>query len=739
MTYTNTPAVVSQQTTSYSSGNIPYSSIAVLADIPHSAQLEVERIFTTDRDGSASTILTFLSDPAITTAQKKAVFIIPITRCTLNTTTKNITAINLPQTGDVYNYIAGAYTIKVPILSSSTVTVRRKTVSNEPLVNWVPGSRLTSKQLNLSTTQSLYLIQEALENIGTSLTIQTTQITAASLAVDAVNTINILNGAVTSAKIADGTIVNADINASAGIVDTKLATIATSGKVSNSATTATTSTTAATIALRDSNGVGPSAFIQTGTGATARTVDDKLKETVSVKDFGAIGDNVTDDTAAINAAIAFCNTNSQTLFIPRGNYKITSNITVPIAPNTQRSFGIIGEGKHSQSVLNFTGAAITTGLSLISAPGIYQYRGLFQDFMLYFNDGATGGFTISYAHHPQIDNIHVSNTSAGGSGSAGITLDNCNAPSLSNCLITSCGSTTKGAVYLNKCTVAIIEKNYITGQTFAGIQIERSTATTFCNAVESTGYLLLAGEESESVFGVKLTSQFDNLENPTGSFIRFGRGLTSGAANESTLDVSNGTGSPSGSTSINYIFDIGSVSSVDLRNNSFYGDTVATIALTSVNTDLRIFRQRGLYKNPTIVPFITIGGTHLLQATAIGDLDISAEKYGLAIGNQSITVTTSTINNAIVNGAGGLYSRLYLTTTTPITVNDTLNYPTTALSIFATGAEITIFPLDNNLTIAHNVGGSGGFILRGGVNLTLVNNQAYKFLFNNNTGKWTEI
>jgi hypothetical protein len=359
--------------------------------------------------------------------------------------------------------------------------------------------------------------------------------------------------------------------------------------------------------------------------------------------------------------------------------------------------------------------------------------------MLYFNGGATGGFTISYAHHPQIDSIHVSNTSAGGSGSAGITLDNCNAPSLSNCLITSCGSTTKGAVYLNKCTVAIIEKNYITGQTFAGIQIERSTATTFCNAVESTGYLLLAGEESESVFGVKLTSQFDNLENPTGSFIRFGRGLTSGAANASTLDVSNGTGSPSGSTSINYIFDIGSVSSVDLRNNSFYGDTVATIALTSVNTDLRIFRQRGLYKNPTIVPFITIGGTHLLQATAIGDLDISADKYGLAIGNQSITVTTSTINNAIVNGAGGLYSRLYLTTTIPITVNNTLNCPTTALSVFATGTEITIFPLDNNLTIAHNVGGSGGFILRGGVNLTLVNNQAYKFLFNNNTGKWTEI
>ena len=45
-------------------------------------------------------------------------------------------------------------------------------------------------------------------------------------------------GTVTSTMIANGTIVDADINASAAIADTKLATISTAGKVSNSATTA---------------------------------------------------------------------------------------------------------------------------------------------------------------------------------------------------------------------------------------------------------------------------------------------------------------------------------------------------------------------------------------------------------------------------------------------------------------------------------------------------------------------
>lgn len=63
-----------------------------------------------------------------------------------------------------------------------------------------------------------------------------------------------LASSITSSDIVNGTIVNDDISASAGIVDTKLATISTAAKVSNSATTATSANTASAIVARDASG-----------------------------------------------------------------------------------------------------------------------------------------------------------------------------------------------------------------------------------------------------------------------------------------------------------------------------------------------------------------------------------------------------------------------------------------------------------------------------------------------------
>ena len=74
-------------------------------------------------------------------------------------------------------------------------------------------------------------------------------------------------------------------------------------------------------------------FTPSGTGAVATTVQGKLRESVSVKDFGAVGDGVADDTAAIQNWVNFCSSNSifgaQIGYAPAGKYKITATISFP--------------------------------------------------------------------------------------------------------------------------------------------------------------------------------------------------------------------------------------------------------------------------------------------------------------------------------------------------------------------------------------------------------------------------
>lgn len=66
-------------------------------------------------------------------------------------------------------------------------------------------------------------------------------------------------------------------------------------------------------------------FTQSGTGASARTVQSKLTEAVSVKDFGAVGDGFTNDTNAFAAASAHVMAQGGgKLFIPPGVYIIGS-------------------------------------------------------------------------------------------------------------------------------------------------------------------------------------------------------------------------------------------------------------------------------------------------------------------------------------------------------------------------------------------------------------------------------
>lgn len=72
-------------------------------------------------------------------------------------------------------------------------------------------------------------------------------------------------------------------------------------------------------------------FIQTTAGAVLRTVLAKLRDHFGGKDYGAVGDGITDDRNAINTMLTNLTsdfTNFE-LYLPKGSYLIGSNLTIP--------------------------------------------------------------------------------------------------------------------------------------------------------------------------------------------------------------------------------------------------------------------------------------------------------------------------------------------------------------------------------------------------------------------------
>ena len=76
--------------------------------------------------------------------------------------------------------------------------------------------------------------------------------------------------------------------------------------------------------LAADDGAAMVGYKPSATGAVKRPVKDKLGDVLSVKDFGAKGDGVTDDTAAIKLALA-----AGVGYFPRGTYLTTGDFTIP--------------------------------------------------------------------------------------------------------------------------------------------------------------------------------------------------------------------------------------------------------------------------------------------------------------------------------------------------------------------------------------------------------------------------
>jgi hypothetical protein len=118
----------------------------------------------------------------------------------------------------------------------------------------------------------------------------------------------------------------------------------------------------------------------------------KLSDSVSVKDFGAVGDGLTDDRVAIQAAIDSLATAGGTLLIPPGTFAITNTIDIKDNVNVECQGTILAKAGFSGSYIVTVGAAGRYGEGVINGlrldGGGQNIKGLYTQNVqtTFFND-----------------------------------------------------------------------------------------------------------------------------------------------------------------------------------------------------------------------------------------------------------------------------------------------------------------------------------------------------------------
>lgn len=167
-------------------------------------------------------------------------------------------------------------------------------------------------------------------------------------------------------------------------------------------------------------------FTQSGTGAVTRTAQDKMRDIVSVKDFGAMGDGVTDDTAAIQAAIAA----SYAIYLPPGNYKI-SGLTI-----NANYFVMLGAGKYRTNLIMDTSAAVAIQIGSTTNASTLKLQG----FSITGNASNLGGISLGtatyYAAFLLLDEVSITSFTNTATGQGyGISLNTCQEIEIRNCYL----------------------------------------------------------------------------------------------------------------------------------------------------------------------------------------------------------------------------------------------------------------------------------------------------------------
>lgn len=204
------------------------------------------------------------------------------------------------------------------------ITIRRSTTISAIKYEYGRGSYFSTGTLDYNFKQLLYLAQEAYE---------ATLIGGGAL----------LDAAKAYTDSAVGyvrTYVDTQVAAMQAYVDNK--TYSAAQVSANDGTSGTLFTTVAGFITKvmSSAGSGIVGYLRTATGAVASTVYAKLFEHLSVKDFGAAGTGLVDDTAAVLACVNYAKANGYSrIYFPKGIYNVNNLVLDGLS-----GFLIFGDG-----------------------------------------------------------------------------------------------------------------------------------------------------------------------------------------------------------------------------------------------------------------------------------------------------------------------------------------------------------------------------------------------------------
>jgi hypothetical protein len=301
-----------------------------------------------------------------------------------------------------------------------TVVLQRTTQKESLNSTFFPGSSIKAADLNENFDQLLYISQEntdVVNNLPVTVTMLRWKKTATAgqtvLTGNDDNAISLAYTAGFEQVYLNGAHLtrNADYTASDGATITMSVALLVGDLVEVMAYAPTS------IVGTNSTGIN---FTQSGIGAVTRNVDSKLKDVVSVKDFGAVGDGTTNDTTAFTNAFAYLNAGAapRSLYIPAGNYIVTSE-TCLITTSYRTVFG---DGFTSRLLIPTT--ATPVGIKVLGTSDTVHVTDVLIADLAVIADGWTAyagnGISINRADRCSVQRVLVSGHTTGQSWEQGI-------------------------------------------------------------------------------------------------------------------------------------------------------------------------------------------------------------------------------------------------------------------------------------------------------------------------------